>query len=658
MNLAQRIVKSVSDVVFPTAQGEFYPLMNSSRAVQSLTRSDYIRLYTGWQYLAVSTIANSVAELSYSLTRNMDSDKSIDHKHLGLVNYKFLQQLVSSLQLTGSAYYRKVMIGAKIDELQYLRTDYVHIEENADGSIKNYRYTSRGGTYNFAPDDIIDFSLYSPLQTRPEVVKGVSPMQAVAMQAELDQTATRWNRNFFKNNASIGGVLKTDKSVTQESKSRAIRKWKEKYQWVNNSNSIAFLDNGVEYQELKVSQKELDFVESRRFTRDEVLAVFKVPKAVVGITDDVNRATAQTSERIYYKVCISPLTVMIQEILNKELFNGIGYFQFLNTNPLDKEELRLDYEAGAITLNEYRRMIGHQPLKDWDVLKLNPMMVDSETQYTVQNQRKEVSEIILKSLNSNTKGTPEYKAKREKFWQKIREAKISRTDRYESQYEQQVRKIFKEQEEKILEQVTSQKWLKIQQPKLDLLSTARWIVGLQGLYKEIFQIEGNEAINQVGITATFDVWKNSVNNWIKDSIALMSKEVNEYTKKILAWVIEQGNDEGLGANQIARKIQDKFDDMSSKRAKAIARTEITRASSEAEIQARKQTGVVSRKERYTALDERVCPECNAMHWKTVALEDTFIDKGETYRGIKYDYADVKGSPLHVNCRCSLLAVID
>jgi len=138
---------------------------------------------------------------------------------------------------------------------------------------------------------------------------------------------------------------------------------------VNNSNSIAFLDNGVNYEETRVSQKELDFVESRRFTRDEVFAIFKVPKAIVGVTDDVNRATAQTAESIFYRITISPLAAMLQEKLNNELFAGIGYFSFTNVKPVDKEDLLAEYNNGTITLNEYRVATGKQPLKDGDTIK-------------------------------------------------------------------------------------------------------------------------------------------------------------------------------------------------------------------------------------------------------------------------------------------------
>jgi SPP1 gp7 family putative phage head morphogenesis protein len=69
----------------------------------------------------------------------------------------------------------------------------------------------------------------------------------------------------------------------------------------------------------------------------------------------------------------------------------------------------------------------------------------------------------------------------------------------------------------------------------------------------------------------------------------------------------------LGAEAIARNISNQFEEFTRTRSRTIARTEITRASNEAEIQAYKQSGVVQKKEWYTALDERVSEMCQAMH---------------------------------------------
>lgn len=97
------VMKSIGNAiksVFPSAEGNFYPLMNTNYSVSNLTRTDYLKLYTSWQYVAVSTIANSVAELEKSFTRTSDDDKQIHHKHFDLITFDLLIQIVSSLQLT------------------------------------------------------------------------------------------------------------------------------------------------------------------------------------------------------------------------------------------------------------------------------------------------------------------------------------------------------------------------------------------------------------------------------------------------------------------------------------------------------------------------------------------------------------------------------
>lgn len=113
----------------------------------------------------------------------------------------------------------------------------------------------------------------------------------------------------------------------------------------------------------------MDFVESRRFTRDEVFAIFKVPKSIAGIAEDANRATAMVAESIFYKICILPLATMVEEKINKELLRGDGIFRFKNVVPVDIEQLEKDFNNGAITLNEYRQMRGFQKVKDGDTLK-------------------------------------------------------------------------------------------------------------------------------------------------------------------------------------------------------------------------------------------------------------------------------------------------
>lgn len=506
----------------------------------------------------------------------------------------------------------------------------------------------------FDKDDVIAIDLFSPLKSYPYSAKGVSPMQAVAIQAEMDATANRWNWSFFKNGASAWDIFSTDNPIKEEQKERFLSKWKSEFQGVNNSHKAALLDNWLKYNRVWLTQRELDFVETRRFTRDEVFAVFKVPKSIVGVSDDVNRASAVVAENTFYRICIRPLAIMLQEVFNRELFKWIWYFQFLNIVPADNEQLALDFNSWAITINEYRKERGWKPLKDWDILKL-PFMVDIENQFKLENQKKhnqEIQEIFLK----NIKGTKENLEEREKFWQKKWEMKVQRTDKYEIKYEEEVRRLFEEQKNSIVSQILEQK--AVSNPKFDkLLNTAKRVLALTPLYKEVFQNEWNEAFLLLWLSETFNPWEAPSTKRIRKNIELVARSVDKTTKEKVFDLIEKMNNEGKGAEEIARAIDIQFQEFSRTRARTIARTEITRASTEAEIQAFEQSWVVEWKEWYVALDERTCPDCMSMHWKTIWLRENFINKGEEVRGVVYDYADVAWPSLHPNCRCTLLPIV-
>lgn len=652
-------IKSVVKWMFPWSEERFYPLTNTNYSVSSLTRWDYLRLYTWRQYVAVSTIANSLAELERQLTRNANDDKQIEHKHFQLLTYELLVQIVSSLQLTGSCYLYKNKIWKTIDSLDFLRTDLVTIEQNSDWSVSWYTYNAQNKNYKFAKEDIIDISLFSPLKTYPFTVKWVSPMQAVAIQAEMDNTANHRNRNFFKNWASAGDIFSTENPIKEEVKSRFVNKRKSEFQWVNNSHKVALLDNGLKYEKVWVTQKELDFVESRRFTRDEVFAIFKVPKTMVGIDENANRASSLVAETTFYRICIKPLARMLQEVFNRELFQWVGYFQFVNIVPTDNESLLNDLNAWAITINEYRKERWRERLQNADVLKLSPLMFDTENQFQLEQVKSNLWEFISKSLKKNIKWTEEYRAERQRLWQKKREAKIQRTDKYEAKYEEEINKLFADQKNQVVQQIMSQKWMKkINRPTMDnLMNTAKRVLWLSWVYQDVFQAEWTHALSMIGLNTVFQTGNPKANKRIRDNIVLVAKEVDKHTKSLVFDTIASWNDAWLWAEEIAKQVDLKLQEFSKSRAKTIARTEITRASTEAEVQAFEQSWIVQWKERYTADDEKTCPECNSMDWKVLWLRENYVNKWDTHRWIEYDYADVNWPALHPNCRCTLLPVL-
>lgn len=625
--------------------GQFYPLLNSSYSDTHLSQSDYTRLYTGWVYLAVSTIANTVAWLEWSLTRNADSTNEIEHKHRPLITSSLLNKVVSYVQLNGSCYLYKSMIGARVDELRVLRTDMVNPQEDISGNVMYYDYTVGWKNYRFMPEELIDISLFNPYAWYPRTLKGISPTAAVAMTMETDIVSKKWNWNIFRNGAMVSQVIKAKDPVPQEAKQRAIADWKDNFWGVNNAHKMAFLDNGTEIEVIQANKKELDFVESGKAIRDEVLAMFKVPQAIVGISWDVSLANAQVARETYYWECIRPLCRLIEEQFNKDLFPWHS-FRFVNYMPKDNQQLSTDYMMWAITINEYRKERWYAPIKSGDIT-----INQTQSEPIKDTSKGKYDDIITKWFRKHIKGTKEYDDAREEENEKQRSQKVARLQSIEDRFTNQVNFIFNEQRKDAINKV-EKKWLF---SKLKYATLRNSLI--TPLVNEVMQKEGTEAYKMIWVDKLFRVWENNIQEYIKEQVNLMSNSVDKTTTDKIDKIVTDANNQWLWSEEIAQQIDKAFNDFTLTRSRQIARTTITTSANQASIEARDESGVVSGKEWYTARDERVCPQCWPMQGKVLGLKDNYFNKWDEYNKLKLDYQDVKWPALHPSCRCTLLPVI-
>lgn len=631
---------------FQESESRFYPLTNSVSELKELSRTDYLKLYQGWVYLCASTIAGSMWELKYWL-KSVNWEKEIQHPNMRLVNQELIETITYHLLLTGSAFFMKQYVGRSIDELSFMRSDLVHIEEDSAWRLLNYRYTPNN-QYILQKDDVIHFFMFNPLRTYPFEIKWVWPVSAIAVQAEMDKTANRWNWNFFKNWASIGSMLSTDQSMSPENKELLIRKWKQQFQGVANGHSVAVLDNWLKYESVPNSKKEMDFVESRRFTRDEIFAIFKVPPAVIWVTDNANRASSQVAIDTYYRVCIKPIADRIAETITKELFAGIGKFEFVNVIPTDVNELREDFKTGAITLNEYRKARWFNEITWGDTI--GGVLAEKPISEDIKSIEIEIKKELWNHSMLVTK------IEREMIGQKKWENKVKRTTFYEQKLISKINNVFEAQRRDVIESLHEKKSV-----RLDKISKLKWrllwVTSLMDEYKEVMMNEWTMALAEVGVTSIFQIGNPRINKYVQSSLSLLAKSADEHTLEIIEAVIKQGNEEWMSASDIWFKISQQFEDFSRTRANKIARTEITTISSFAEIDAWEQSGVVTAKEWYTALDERRCERCGALHGKVIPLTENFFKKWDEFKWIKFDYRDINGPACHPQCRCTLLAIL-
>lgn len=226
----------------------------------------------------------------------------------------------------------------------------------------SYSVVSPGGVTMTVPvDDMFVMKLLNPLDP---FLRGLGIAESVADEIEIDEYAAKFQKRFFYNDATPPIVFLMP-DATSEQRDAFLARWNQKHRGVGNSHRAAAFSGNVDVKELGGgSGKELGFVESRLALRNAVLEHFGVPREIMGITENSNRATADAAQYIYAKNVLAPKIKMREEAINTQLLPLFGrnlIWRFDPVIPYDKDFNKAKaidaYSAGLITKNEARRLL-------------------------------------------------------------------------------------------------------------------------------------------------------------------------------------------------------------------------------------------------------------------------------------------------------------
>jgi SPP1 gp7 family putative phage head morphogenesis protein len=198
-----------------------------------------------------------------------------------------------------------------------------------------------------------------------------------------------------------------------------------------------------------------------------------------------------------------------------------------------------------------------------------------------------------------------------------------------------------------------------------LAALIAWAIYTDQLQKAIAPIlyaivneTGKDGMSQVGRQpSTFDPTTKAVTDFVAQRSGRIATDVNAETEKQLRASLGQGVDNNETDAQLRARVEGVMGAALTYRADRISRTEITRAQGFADVEAWKQSRIVSGKAWYTIIDERTCPACMSMDGVIVALDTDFASIGDVIASTPIVYDTLGEPPLHVNCRCSLEPVL-
>lgn len=655
------------------------------------SRTQYLEEYRNWTYVATTAIAKELAVTRFRLNkgRGRDAQPVDDHPILTLLervnpfwgSYTTLFSWAANMELDGNAFWLLTKDARGVpDGIWPLRPDLVTVLPDSEQYIKGYRYKLGSKTFDLGREDVVHFKTFNPL----DPYRGQSTLSAAISSVDTDNSARDWNQAFFDNGARPDVVLEYEGKLNDADKKRLMNDWNDRHKGAEKSQGATILGNGLKIHLLDVSQKDMDFAEMRRMNRDEVLAVFGVPASVVGITENMTFANAETTDYIFEKRTIRPKRQLLVDTLNEQLvplFKSPDLFiTFEDTVPRNREQDLATYQNGLangwLSPNEVRAMEGRQPLKGGDQVFM-PFGSEAYAEVVMPKEAKpkqiekpsdgslkDIASGIAKGLGSILKDVAE-NSEFESKGAKWNDAQKARGDKDIDKWTEELGSYFENQKNAVLAALEEKYKKGIKAADDDLVDAEASIDDLKEIVAKLMKVTIQREGEAAAEIIDFDDFDPSSEEFKKiiarNSKKLAGKVTKETTKKVRE-AIADGIANGEGLKELQDRIED-LDSFGKYRAELIARTEVTRTQGLTDIETWKQSGIVTKKVWYTAKDERVCVQCEDLHGKTISLEVSFYSKGDVVEDSDgneemIDYADVDGPPRHPQCRCSILPVIE
>jgi len=493
----------------------------------------------------------------------------------------------------------------------------------------------------FALHEIVFFRAYNPYDD----LRGMSPIQAAAAGIDQDYWASKYNEAFFRNDATPGTVISVPGELTDEQYQRLKQQWEERHAGAEKAHRVAILEGGAKVDRVGLSHKDMDFLQQRKWNREEIMMVFKVPKHVLSIYEDLRTyAGIRVIDKGFWQQCLIPKMKYFEAVLYANLLQYLeggdirGKFDLSGVEALaedfDKklesaERLyRMGYPINAIN----QKLNLGMPEVPWGDVWWAPWNITPIYQRPAEGG-KEKAKIKISADRAD------------EIWR----AYLRLHAPHEQRMARKIKRYFFEQRQRVLKalfELLGKEIKDIKDYADDIFDTNKENEILKVLVKELLldaMREGVESLaDELGIEISFDPTHPDAARYLEKKLIQITR-INDTVKEQIRQAIRQGLAEGDTTQEIADRIR-KVYNFAANRATTIARTETGSAVNGARYHFARQHGAVLHT-WITAGDEHVRPSHQACNGVTVKVGEKFPN------GLRFPN-DPNGPPEEViNCRC-------
>ena len=278
----------------------------------------------------------------------------------------FFEQLYNYRLIAGNVYVLAVSpLGEAPLELHLLRPDRVSVIAGKGGVPAAYRYQVGDNVTDYPVDRITGASRVLHIKdfNPTDDWYGLSPVESAAYSIDQHNQSSAWNQALLQNGARPSGALVVKAAegnasghLSEEQYYRIKAQVDEQFSGAENAGRPLLLEGGMEWKEMSLSPKDMDFLEARHSAARDIALAFGVPPQLLGIPGDNTYSNLAEARLSLWEQTILPMVENTLSALNGWLC------------PMFEAGLEISADADSISALAPRRDSVWSRVKDADFL--------------------------------------------------------------------------------------------------------------------------------------------------------------------------------------------------------------------------------------------------------------------------------------------------
>ena len=292
--------------------------------------------------------------------------------------YEFMETMMLNLVTRGNAYAIKQYVGTRLVGLLPIMSAQVETELLPDGTVVHHYYHDTGVT-TYSAQSLWHLKLFG------NGVVGLSPLAYARNSLGIAQAGENRTGQIFRNGGKPSGVLMIDKLLNKQQREQIKEKFRELRE--GNEDRLMVLEANMKYERISMSPEDIQLLESRRFSLEDLARFLGVPSVLINDTSGSTTWGSGVQQIIqgFYKLNLRPYFTRIESSIIDNLMPEADRrrahcaFDFDALTKLDRaqraEANQKEINSATATPNELRREEGLPPIDGGDQLFINSTLI-------------------------------------------------------------------------------------------------------------------------------------------------------------------------------------------------------------------------------------------------------------------------------------------